>query len=376
MRSGKPSPLAALSALGALTLSILPAHADKVPAHRSNDIFIGFRSTENPGSSFAYLVKVGTYSTFANVPEGSSITLLTINLGTTSEPNVVSLGNLGADLSSSNPLGQGFGPNWHTRQSVRWGVFGWSNSVNPVIFASRQRPSAATASDPWAELDSTQRNGTYSEITTVLGSQSSSQNAYNLLDATANSPVGAFQPAGGGTYIEKVSSSPDFGNITSFTDIEANFENGPGNALLDLYRFGPTGGSTPSVLRVGYFSISSSGVITFTKPAAASNPNADDDGDGFTNGQEAVAGTNPNDSKDFFRVNSVAKSTGNSQLSFKPAANRTYVLSYSEDLQPPWQTIETWPAGTSPSSLHTFTDNDPVRTARPKGFYRIVVSQP
>lgn len=379
MRSGSNSSLATLSILGAIALSILPALADKVPASASNDIFVGFRSTDNPGSSFAYLVKVGNYNTFRDVPEGSSITVATVNIGTTANPNIVSIGNLGTDLSGVNGLGQGFGANWSNREDLQWGVFGVAGATNnSVIFASRLRPSASVASSAWEELNLTQRNATGNQIRTVLTSEATSDRAYNSLEATPNSPVAAFQPIGAGTYIDEVSGSPDFGTISGFSSIEASFGNGPSGALLDLYRLGPAGGATPPLVHVGYFSISASGVITFTKPSSTPqpDPNADDDGDGVTNGQEAIAGTNPNDASDFFRVDSLTRSSGNSLVSFKPAAGRTYTLRYSENLQPPWDEIATWPSGTTPPSTHSFTDNDPVRNARPKGFYQIVVSQP
>lgn len=373
MRSGIPFPLAALSAVGAIAFSILPAHAAKVPASQSNDIFIGFRSAEDPGSSFAYLVKIGTYNTFRDVPEGGSITVNTLTVG----GNPVSIGNLGADLSALGIDGKGFGPNWYNRENVHWGVFGWGSVNNPVLFVSRHRPSVTVPSSPWDELNSTQRNVTYTHISSVLTSGASAETAYDLLDATPNSPVAAFQPSGSGTYKDKIENgSTDFGPVSGWTSIEASFANGPANALLDFYRISNGAGGVSPVFRVGYFSISSSGVLIFTKPSTGPNPNDDDDGDGFTNGEEDLAGTNPNDPNDFFRVQSVLRTSGNALISFKPVAGRTYVLRYSETLQPPWEDIAVWPAGTTPPSLHTFTDNDPVRTAKPRGFYRIVVSQP
>jgi len=112
-------------------------------------------------------------------------------------------------------------------------------------------------------------------------------------------------------------------------------------------------------------------VITFTAAPAAPT-NVDTDGDGFLDSQEIAAGTSPTDSSDYFRIRSLAPSAGSVGVSFNTVPARTYKVFYSESLAGEWLEIHSVTGGTSP---YTFTDTDPVRTARPKGFYKVSVTQ-
>ena len=60
--------------------------------------------------------------------------------------------------------------------------------------------------------------------------------------------------------------------------------------------------------------------------AAALDPNADADGDGFSNGQEALAGTDPFDSNSYPRISAVIYSNGTFNVSFPCAVGKRYQL--------------------------------------------------
>ena len=60
--------------------------------------------------------------------------------------------------------------------------------------------------------------------------------------------------------------------------------------------------------------------------AAALDPNADADGDGFSNGQEALAGTDPFDSNSYPRISAVIYSNGTFEVSFPCALGKRYQL--------------------------------------------------
>ena len=60
--------------------------------------------------------------------------------------------------------------------------------------------------------------------------------------------------------------------------------------------------------------------------AAALDPNADADGDGFSNGQEALAGTDPFDSDSYPRISTVTCSNGTFNVSFPCALGKRYQL--------------------------------------------------
>lgn len=357
----------ALFSLAALAITTSSSHAQTppqpVPNPAPNDIYAGFRSTAG-GQTRSYLVKLGNYTTlFSTVGEGGSVSL--------------NLGNLGADLSSE------FGSDWFSSASLHWGIFGSSQSENnQLVFGSRERPTPSTPATPWPVISDS--SGTLRNIVSgAIGSVLNGIDGYRGRLSTPNSLVAAFQlnDAKASSYnFQVASASGDFGGTTDWTSIEGNFAPSA-SKTLDLFRTGST-----TVLRVGTFTISGSGSITFSKPAAT-NPNADTDGDGRLDSDEVLAGTSPTDASDFFRVQSAVKTSGNAALSFKPAANRTYKLEYSPDLTvgswieitatapvPP-TTLPRYVTTGSPPASFAFEDTDPVRTGTAKGFYRIVVSQ-
>ncbi len=339
----------ALIVLAALSLPISSVSAAPVPDPVAGDLFLGFRAgSEGEGGGTSYIVKLGPSATFRNAAAGSSFV-------------VSGLGNIVTDLELT------YGTTWKTRGDVTWGIFGVVNSVSSTVYGSRERSPVNTDTVPWAALDADGRNTTASAIVSVL----EGTGGYKGRQATANSAVGTTQPntTEASSYAKQVGTNGtnDFGSFSEWSSIEGDFGGGTAGTALDVYRI-----ATAGVTRIGKFTISDAGVVTFTD-ASAPPSNVDTDGDGQLDSQEAVAGTSPTNPSDFFRVQPPVKSAGSVAVTFNTVAGRSYQVLYSEDLSGVWTEINVTPGGVSP---YTFTDNDAVRAARAKGFYKVIATQP
>lgn len=98
----------------------------------------------------------------------------------------------------------------------------------------------------------------------------------------------------------------------------------------------------------------------------------DTDGDGFTDLEEEVAGTNPSDPSSFFRLNATVLASGSINLTWAGVAGRTYVLEESDQLGQ-WNVVEELAPlvireSTPNATLSLPTDGDPQR------FFRMKVS--
>lgn len=205
--------------------------------YNPGDLVLAFRATANQGVGESLLVNVGPASTFT---------------GAGASPINLSLGNLGADLVAQ------FGAGWADRTDLTWSVFGASTGASPILYAS------SIESTPWPVLsDPTDRLTVRGAITSVTGN-------FDTLDATANSTVAALQTNGSGAEHYKfqvTAGSTDFSNVSGWTNIEGTF--GPGSEALNLFRVTGSAGTTGNL---GQFTISSTGVVTFTGVAAVPEP--------------------------------------------------------------------------------------------------------
>ena len=102
-------------------------------------------------------------------------------------------------------------------------------------------------------------------------------------------------------------------------------------------------------------------------------PDGDADGDGMSNGAEAIAGTDPRDGTDYLRVTAASRGGDGNGLTWTSVPGKTYEIQYSTSLEPgSWQVLSSKMA--APGVETTFTDSDAGRQSAPEGFYRIRVS--
>jgi len=215
------------------------SHAAQVVAPGIGDIFLGVRASDGQGSGTSYIVNIGNDATFRNAAAGVTI----------------SAGSYGADLEAI------FGPNWHTRSDLFWGIFGTRNQANPVTYGSRQQSPVGTSSAGFAPQNLAARSSTNSQLVSVI-------TAYASLQATANNPKAAEQTNGpaSSSYSFQVATAgtTDFGSLSNWTTIEGNFGGGAAQTALDLFRYSGntiTGGNFVDLL--GAFTINSAGALSF-----------------------------------------------------------------------------------------------------------------
>jgi hypothetical protein len=98
----------------------------------------------------------------------------------------------------------------------------------------------------------------------------------------------------------------------------------------------------------------------------------DTDGDGQTDAQEAVAGTDPNDAADYLRVTDARRSGGGVELEWSSVEGKAYDVEYSTTMvvdPDSWQVIATVDAAAGASTT-SYTDNDAGRLENADGYYR------
>lgn len=107
-------------------------------------------------------------------------------------------------------------------------------------------------------------------------------------------------------------------------------------------------------------------------PNNAADAFQDPDGDGMSNLDECIAGTDPRDSASFLRVTGAAKPPG-ILIRFNALANRTYLVQFADDsTSGPWQTLRGVPAISANSSAPRAVEISDAPPFQGRRFYRLV----
>lgn len=354
------SPLTLL-AVALLSLSIHSAKAASVPNPSEGDLFLSFRADSEPGAQTSYLVKIGQDTVFKSVATGASVI-------------VSNLGSINSDLQFL------YGNDWSIRGDLHWSVIGTRTSLNPVVYGSRRRVSSQLPSTPWPTLSLTARAATSSAISSVVNGI----RGYRGSDAAPGSSAATIQSPDGFRFSRYISQSDtlskngnesvvstagtsQFGSLSRWDykngNLEGDFGSGTAGTLLDLYEIGSS-----VVTRLGTFSISSLGTLTYTVISEIPG-NRDTDGDGVTDLAEIKVGTSITNRNDYLQVGSFARTASGPRVTAVTVAGKSYHLEYSQDLTT-WLPIAYHLAGAGAAPLD-YTDTDTVRRSRAKGFYRL-----
>jgi MYXO-CTERM domain-containing protein len=173
-------------------------------------------------------------------------------------------GNIGADLVATFGTGAGGSTEWYNRSDLFWGLFSTDTAANPAVnWFSRAETTLGTPATTWGTRGTSSRGGAQTSVNSVI-------NTFATATGTGNSNGKGFvQTNGASTYDAQVAQSSDFGSLANFTGngIEGNFASGTAGTVLDLFKF-ESGATT----NLGAFSISNSGVVSFTAPAGVPEP--------------------------------------------------------------------------------------------------------
>ena len=204
--------------------------------------------------------------------------------------------------------------------------------------------------------------GSTSGDTTVASSVNVNDGTWHHLAATRNNTSGAMQ-----VYVDGIlrgSGTGPTGSRTWPTILRIgglqpgyNYLNGTLDEVLLYNRI---------LTVVENWRLANFGTIANTGNAADS---ADPDGDGWTNAQEYISGTNPNNWSSVLKISQMVKSGNDMLLSFPTVSGKTYRVERSDTLQGPWTTVQSNIAGTGGTVQITDTNG----AAQPKRFYHVIV---
>jgi hypothetical protein len=101
----------------------------------------------------------------------------------------------------------------------------------------------------------------------------------------------------------------------------------------------------------------------------ARDGSGDFDGDGMTDLQEYIAGTDPTDATSYLKIDSISGAPNATTLQFTAVSNKTYSLQYRESLTAgAWTKFKDVPAGTNTHEITVLDPNSPTNSR----FYRLV----
>jgi hypothetical protein len=270
---------AGLMAAAALALLAPSGHAQTV-TYAPGDLLFAF---EEPGNANNYILDLGPVTEFITLSQTP---------GTTDLNTLLTLGNIGADLTAA------FGSGWATNNAtpgtnVQWGAFdassktaGGTTGVGGVLglpketlFLTQYETSPGGQSNDPAEKSASNQGGAVSLFNSFSNSGFAGQSQ------TANSTVGTIIASGGinswTAYNPNGSSTGAFGTgLDVEQDQEAgNAFIGPTNSQLDLYELLPSGatGYTGSGTDLGSFTLTPSAdpggySLNFTSAASVPEP--------------------------------------------------------------------------------------------------------
>jgi hypothetical protein len=106
--------------------------------------------------------------------------------------------------------------------------------------------------------------------------------------------------------------------------------------------------------------------VTATFSLTVLDPAADSDGDGMSNVQELIAGTNPLDGSSYLKVNRINPRSDVVIIEFSAVSNHTYTVQFTDALPSGWQRLADVPAAPT-NRTETVLDRAPA----PNRFYRL-----
>jgi len=219
------------------------------PNISQHDLLLAVRANGGQGDTITLLVNIGSYFNYSPASQVPSTLASTFNGATPGSTFNLNVGNLGAELDRlySTP-----GLSWSDRTDLYWGIVGKNDSPSPTIYASRERIDDETSA-PWPFLTPESRGITASRVDSVIYGT----NGYTGSQANLFSNVSVDQPdsAQASNYNFQVTGgATDFGGNSGWSNIEGQVGNS-----LDIWRINVNG-----VSNAGYFTLSDTGVLSFT----------------------------------------------------------------------------------------------------------------
>jgi hypothetical protein len=249
------------SALTALALGAMlstAAHAQQ--AYNEGDILLGFEQQNGSGglTTQNYIVDLGGANQFYDAAAGSS---LTFNINTT-------------DLTTA--FGSGWANNTPAGSLVQWGLVGGSdNNGSTLTLGSKTLQEDTLFLSTGGAVPTTQTDGPQNVINNKIQAFGGIYFAGLSSSGVSGTDAGIGGSADSGGWSKNNPNLAAFGSSFRIEQSTTAGINGPTDSTLSLYQLNnksDTPGATP--IDLGTFSLNSSGVLTFSAPAAVPEPSS------------------------------------------------------------------------------------------------------